>query len=171
MARLAPQWRQEEAEIREDLIIAVVTALLSAVTTYWAMGTKIRADLEAEYDKDLRERRLTAYKALWALTEPLALYSPPEAMSPEGARSLSERLRGWYFRDGIVLSTAARDAYFTLQKKLTAGPIATAAARTNPLDQADVEVLRNASSAMRTILSRDVASRRPPMLANDDRGG
>jgi hypothetical protein len=158
----------------ENLMIAVgtalVTALLSAATTYLSLVTKIRGDLEAQYDKDLRERRLTAYAALWALTEPLARYSPPEALSPHGASSLSERLRSWYFRDGIVLSAAARNAYFALQKKLTAEPIAAGAARTRPLDQSVIEDLQQASSAMRTALARDVASRRPPMIASDDRG-
>lgn len=152
-----------------DLMVAVVTALLGAVITYATMGAKIRRDLEAEYDKDLRERRLTAYASLWALTEPLALYSPPEALSPHGARLLSERLRNWYFRDGMVLSGTARDTYFTLQKKLTAKPIAAAATRTEPLAQAVLKELQAASSAMRTALAADVASRQPPMIANDDR--
>ena len=154
----------------EELMIAVATALLSVATTFATLRAKIRRDLEAQYDKDLRERRLTAYAALWALTEPLALYSPPGPLSAQGARSLSERLRGWYFRDGLVLSASARDAYFTLQKKLTAEPIAAAPARTGPLDPTVVEVLRKTSSAMRTALARDVASRRPPMIGDEDGG-
>jgi hypothetical protein len=174
-AGLTLRRRTGEAVIPGDLMIAaaaaLVTALLSAGTTYVALVTKIRRDLEAQYDKDLRERRLAAYAALWALTEPLALYSPSEPLSPRGARSLSERLRSWYFSDGIVLSAAARNAYFTLQKKLTAEPIAAAPARTKPLDPPVIEDLQKASSAMRTALSRDVASRRPPMIASDDGGG
>ena len=153
-----------------ELLIAVVTAMLSVATTYVALRTKIRGDLEAEYDKDLRERRLTAYSALWALTEPLALYSPPEPLTAQGARLLSERLRSWYFSDGILLSTAARDAYFTLQRKLTAEPVAAAPARTRPLDPSIVGELQEASSAMRTALSADVASRRAPMIASDGGG-
>lgn len=151
------------------LATAVVTALLGGLASYVALGAKIRGELQAEYDKDLRNRRTEAYRALWALTEPLALYSPPEALSPDGARALSECLRGWYFSDGIVLSAAARDAYFTLQKKLTAEPIAGAAARSAPVAPPVLKDLRDASSAMRTILSRDVASRRPLKKAGDDR--
>ena len=78
----------------EDLTIAVVTALvtaaLSVATTYVALVTKIRRDLEAQYDKDLRERRMTAYAALWTLTEPLARYSPPKPLTAQGVRSLSD---------------------------------------------------------------------------------
>ena len=158
-------------EISGELLTVIVTTLLSVPATYLAMSTKIRRDLEAQYDKDLRERRLIAYAALWALTEPLAIYSPPEPLSPHGARALSQRLRSWYFRDGMVLSTRARDAYFTLQKLLTAETIAAAPAPTRPLEEAALKDLRDASSAMRTALSRDVASRRPPMIASDNRQG
>jgi len=154
----------------EYLMIPLVTALLSAATTYVALVTKIRRDLEAQYDKDLRDRRMTAYTALWALTEPLARYSPAEALSARGARSLSELLRGWYFSDGIVLSAKARDTYFELQRKLTAEPIAAASARTEPLDRAVVKGLQDASRAMHTALCGDVASRRPPMIGSKDRG-
>ena len=158
----------------EDLLIAAATvlvpALLSAWLTYWALGARIRGELEAQYDKDLRDRRLAAYAGLWALTEPLARYSPPETLSPNGARSLSMRLRSWYFRDGIVLSVAARDAYFALQKRLTAMPADAASGPADPLSDPVLDVLRAASSAMRTALARDVASRRPPMIASHDRG-
>ena len=150
----------------DDLMGTIVAALLSAVTTYVALRTKIRRDLEADNDKDLRERRMTAYAALWALTEPLALYSPARKLSGHGARALSERLRHWYFTQGMVLSTEARKAYFALQKALTDKPLARAAAETEDLDTPLVEPLQEISHDLRTALSRDVASRRPPMIAS-----
>lgn len=152
----------------DDLISTLVAALVSAVTTYVALRTKIRRDLEAQYDKDLRERRMTAYAALWALTEPLAIYSPARKLSGHGARALSERLRHWYFTEGMVLSAAARDRYFDLQKALTKDSLAAAAADTAPLDTTALKPLQEASSTLRTALSNDVASRRPPMIASDD---
>lgn len=158
-------------ELMSAIATALVAALLSAATTYVALVTKIRRDLEAQYDSDLRGRRLSSYAALWALTEPLALYSPPRKLSGHGAHALSERLRHWYFTDGMVLSAAARDSYFALQKALTAEPLAALAADTAPLDPPVVEPLRAASSTLRTALSRDVASRRPPMIASDERVG
>jgi len=158
-------------ELMSAMATALVAALLSAATTYVALVTKIRRDLEAQYDRDLRERRMAAYAALWALTEPLALYSPARDLSGRGARALSERLRHWYFSDGMILSEAARDSYFALQKKLTAPALAKAATETSALDTPLVEELQKASSTMRTALSRDVASRRPPMIASDDRSG
>jgi hypothetical protein len=130
------------------------------------MFARIRSDLEANYDKDLRDRRLNAYTALWALSEPLARYSPPEPMTARGARRLSERLRSWYFRHGIVLSGTARKAYFALQEALTAPTLAASAASTEPLDPGQVKALHDASTELHKRLSRDVGSRRPPMIAD-----
>jgi hypothetical protein len=155
-----------------DLMSAVATALvaaaLSALTTYVGLRSKIHRDLEAQYDKDLRERRMNAYSALWALSEPLALYSPPRKLSGHGARAMSERLRHWYFTDGIVLSGEARKAYFALQKALTTDLLAAAAADTAALDTPLVEPLQKLSRNLHTALSKDVASRRPPMIASDE---
>jgi hypothetical protein len=147
----------------------LLTTLLSVPVTFFAMRSKVRRDLEADYDKDLRERRLTAYAALWALGEPLARYSPPGPLSAHGARALSQRLRGWYFSEGMVLSEAARKAYFDLQDKLTAPPIAAAPAPTRPLDEAVVKDLRDASTNLHKALSFDVASRQPPIIADGGR--
>lgn len=154
-------------DLMSAMATALVAALLSFATTYVGLRTKIRRDLEAQYDKDLRERRMTAYSALWALTEPLAIYSPPRKLSGHGARALSERLRHWYFTDGIVLSREARKAYFALQKALTEKPLAAAAVDTAALDATLVEPLQKISHDLRTALSRDLASRRPPMIASD----
>jgi len=155
-------------DLMSALAIALAGALFSAATTYVGLRTKIRRDLEAQYDKDLRERRMTAYAALWALTEPLALYSPARKLTGRGARALSERLRHWYFTDGMVLSGTARDSYFDLQKALTTKSLTDVAADTEDLKPQVVEPLQAASSRLRTALSNDVASRRPPMIASDD---
>jgi hypothetical protein len=147
--------------IPEQMQIALATALLSALTTYLALVTKIRRDLEAQYDKDLRERRLKAYPALWALSEPLARFSPAREFCPDDARTLSQEMRKWYFREGLVMSMAAREAYFRLQGKLTAK---TVAAAIPPLAFEVIEDLKKASSEMHNALCGDVGSRRPPMI-------
>ena len=154
-------------DLMSAVATALVAALLSAATTYVGLRTKIHRDLEAQYDKNLRERRMTAYSALWALTEPLALYSPARKLTGRGARALSERLRHWHFTSGMVLSAAARTAYFDLQKALTTDKLADAAAETEDLEMSLVQPLQEASSRLRTALSNDVASRRPPMIASD----
>ena len=153
----------------DDLTNTLVAAMLTALTTYFALRAKVRRDLEAKYDADLRERRITAYSALWSLTEPLAIYSPARKLSGHGARALSERLRHWFFTDGMMLSWDAREAYFALQKALTSEPLAAAAADTAPLDTQVLEPLQNASHALHAALSKDVASRRPPMIASDEK--
>jgi hypothetical protein len=155
----------EEAEMPE-WAIAVLTGLVTFGGTMLTMHAKVRRDLEASYDKALYDRRMTAYASLWALTEPFARYSPSGPLSPNGARALSERLRRWYFREGIVMSRVVRDAYFALQDALTADRIA-AASTASPLAQSAIEDLRTLSSAMRTALSKDLSARRPPLIATD----
>ena len=151
--------------IPEPIQIALVTALLSAATTYLALVTKVRRDLEAQYDKDLRDRRLAVYPALWGLSEPLARYSPAGPLSVEGARALSEKMRQWYFRDGLVMSLAARQAYFDLQSRLV-----DAAAAAEPPDSNAFKGLQKASSIMHAALCGDVGSRRPPMIGAPSQG-
>jgi hypothetical protein len=148
------------------LTIAVVTtattAALSGLTTYFGMKSKILNDLLAQYDKDLRDRRLRAYGALWTLSEPLARFSPIEPLTGAGARTVSQGMRGWYFRDGIVLSEAAREAYFSLQEALLKPRVAAAAA--TPLDRDTLGGLWKASRDLHTALCVDIGSRKPPMI-------
>jgi hypothetical protein len=154
----------------DDLTLAVVTAAvtgaLSIVATYFATRGKIRHELLAQYDKDLRDRRMTAYGALWTLTEPLARYSPPKRLSGEGARSVSEDMRIWYFRNGIVLSKRARETYFKLQGGLTDEKLATG---TEPLDEKALKALQDASRDLHTALCGDIGSRKPPMIGSKPR--
>jgi hypothetical protein len=152
----------------DDLTITVVTAgvtaALSVFATYFATVAKVRYELLAGYDKDVRERRLTAYGKLWTLGEPLARYSPPKPLSAEDARALSADMREWYFRDGIVMSEAAREAYFALQRELAGERVAREGA--GPLNERDLKTLQDASRGLHTALCNDVGSRKPPMIGS-----
>lgn len=152
-------------DLKITVATAVVTAILSVFTTYFVTVAKIRHELLAQYDKDLRERRLTAYGALWTLTEPLARYSPPGPLTAEAVRSLSQLLRSWYFRDGIVMSKAAREAYFELQRRLTKEGLA-GAASAGPLGNVTLGKLQDASRDLHTALCGDIGSRKPPMIGS-----
>ncbi|MEA3041900.1 MAG: hypothetical protein QOC65_1389 [Sphingomonadales bacterium] len=158
-------------DLTAALVTAAVTAALTWGTTYYGMKAKIRHDLVAQYDKDLRDRRLTAYAALWALTEPLARFSPARPLSGKGAHLLSRTLRRWYFRDGLLLSAKARKAYFALQNGLTGKDVAAASAGSEPLDPVVVEKLRKASTVLHTALCGDVGSRNPPMIGGPEQTG
>ncbi len=75
--------------ITASLLLAGVTALF----TYLATRSKIRLDLTAEYDKDLRTSRLKAYQDLWKLLEPLARYSRPGPVTYVVIKDIAEKMR------------------------------------------------------------------------------
>jgi hypothetical protein len=71
-----------------------------------------------------RLRLVLSYEHLWGLLEPLARYGRAEPFTADSARSLSERLRAWYFQaaGGMYLyfcpHLTAHHAYMELQREL-----------------------------------------------------
>jgi hypothetical protein len=134
---------------------SVVGFLLGLASAYIGLYWKVRKDLEAEYDKDLRAKRRDAYAALWKLLQPLAKYSPPAPLTPESLKQLSAALRQWYFEvGGLYMTATTRDAYFKLQDELTA-------------QDANAERAQKKGSDLRTATTRDVGSRRDPLTGED----
>jgi len=134
-----------------DLGKAVVGFALGLVSAYVGLYWKVRKELEAEYDKDLRTDRLHAYAALWKLLQPLAKYSPPGPLTPEALKQLSVALRQWYFEvGGLYMSTGTRDAYFALQDELIS-------------QSTSGEKAQEAGSRLRTATTRDVGARNQPL--------
>jgi hypothetical protein len=117
------------------VVAAVITALLGTVfgaiitsrknETIARLGAekdkaiaqlKVVQELQIEYDKDLRIRRIHHYEKLWALMEPMAKYPPPDPITYGEVRNRSILFRGWYFAGGgLFLSEETRDSYFDLQ--------------------------------------------------------
>ena len=99
------------------LITGVLTFVVAGVGTYVTTYVKWRKDLLVEYDKDLRARRIDAYRELWRQLQPLAEYARPVHVTPAQLVEISINLRRWYFEiGGLFLSESSRDAYFALQK-------------------------------------------------------
>jgi hypothetical protein len=144
-----------------EVVLALTSSVLTAIITAYLASRKIREDLEARYDTDLRERRLNVYTELWKSLEPLAKYSPPGPVTGTVMADLSRSLRVWYYETGgIFLSTEARDAYFRLQDALVGG-IHNAAGDGNAVVGAETfEFIRARSSALRTGLAHDIGTRR-----------
>jgi hypothetical protein len=159
-----------------EAIVAVIGLVGSAAGAMWAayVGTRrrIAAELEGRYDAELKDQRLGVYPKLWATLEPLALYArdPPGYPTRAEIAKLAVGLRRWYFNDGgLYLSAESREAYFDLQKALTA--LTTSAswnAAGRPSDQIDKDTfhhLREIGSWLRTALTYDVGTRRRFSLA------
>ncbi len=137
----------------------VIAALLAGLLTYLITSLRLRRELEAEYDLDLRGKRIEAYSKLWKLLQPLAKYAREKPFDLGKANALTKELRIWYFEDGgLLLSGEARDAYFKVQDALTA-----ASQKKSEIageDLPDFKKIRKLASALRTALATDVGTRK-----------
>ena len=148
----------------DDLTKAILSFALGAVGSYLGLLWKVRKDLEAAYDKDLRERRLVVYRTLWAHLEPLAKYVPPGPVSGALLRQLAEHLRRWYFAEGgIYLSDGTRAAYFKLQETLVPY-VASCGDEHEAVDASKLEAIQKSGSFLRTWMAKDVGTRRRSMI-------
>jgi hypothetical protein len=145
----------------DSLVIGVASAVGSAFLTYMTTFLKIRQDLAAQYDADLRRDRIVVYKTLWKCTEPLARYARVSVFTYKDAEVLATALRCWYFEEGgLFLSEPARDAYFELQKALKAMNGDSQQQVPDPV----LENLMGIGSRLRTRLSQDVGTRVQALL-------
>lgn len=145
----------------DSVAVALASAVAGGALTYVTTIMKIRQDLAAQYDADLRRDRIGVYKRLWTLLQPLARYAPPGEFSFSKGHELATALRAWYFEEGgLFLSEPARDAYFALQDALKAldGPSADA------VPAETLKALMDVGSTLRTHLSEDVGTRAKAML-------
>lgn len=141
----------------------IITFILSVAVSYLAVRWKIRKELDAMYDRTLREYRLPVYQRLWESLQPLSKYSPPAPVTHKIVTDLSIRLREWYYLEGgLYLSKKAQKAYVQLQGEMkeTAG----SSESSNVLNEKTLNKLFNAGSTLRTAMAFDVGTRKAPML-------
>ena len=99
-------WNWLGAIPNNSAVAAIVAGIFGIVGGFFSAFLKIRYDLRGEYDKDLRNKRLVAYQALWQELQPLAFYSPPFPVTYNTVSELSAALRRWYYEvGGLFLSS------------------------------------------------------------------
>lgn len=146
------------------ILSGILSAIITAVVTYLATVVKIRRELEATYDRDLRDKRIAVYKELWKQLEPLAKYGRSRQFSLEVARDLTQNLRNWYFETGgLFLSDRTRDAYFSVQEALKLVCEDNLLGESQPIDGMRFEAIRKMGSALRTQMTLDVGTRKRPL--------
>jgi hypothetical protein len=152
-------------------ITAIISGLVGFIPTYLAAILKYRKELESEYDKDLRNKRIEAYKVLWCHLQPLAKYARIEPFSYNKVNTLLVDLRKWYFENGgIYLTENSRDRYFDLMDELQ--KISLSNNTKSVVDQTNREIIefdgvRELGSLLRTDFTRDIGTRRDPKLGYD----
>lgn len=152
-----------------ELLTAVAGALVTGIVTYFATARKVRNDLEAEYDRDLRSRRIRVYQKLWQALEPLAVYAPPGPVTYDGAQELAVSLRTWYYETGgLYLSEDSRDCYFPLQTALAELAAQAPGDGTAEIPPEKLKDLKGKGSRLRKSMARDVGTRKRPIIDDED---
>jgi hypothetical protein len=77
---------------------------------------KLQVEMAYQLNRDLLSKRFEAYGDLWSRMHDTAIYTTT-GFSPTEATDLLKKLSEWYFSatGGILLTTRARDFYFSLQ--------------------------------------------------------
>jgi len=148
---------------------ALIGASVGVITTYLAAVLKLRSDLRFEFDKDLREKRITHYEELWRLTGAFPKYGPQPEITYGELRTLTSKLRDWYFsKGGMFLSNEGRAAYFYFQERLRAVLANPQLSPSESVDNPTYERLRNFGSDLRTALVKDVGTRKQSELSQHE---
>lgn len=154
-----------------DIVIALFTGIFGivagALVAYVGAVVKFRKDLEAEYDKDLRSKRLESYKNLWKYLQLLARYDRPKPLNIQTITELTNSIRQWYFEEGgLYLSEATRKTYFDLKKAIQI-IIESNKYRTDELlDKKDSADILEKASLLRASLTKDVGTRKSSPIAD-----
>jgi hypothetical protein len=102
-----------------NVLIGAIGVVVGAAASIIVARLRVPQELQIEYDRDLRARRIEHYTKLWSSMLPLAKYPPPDPLPYDNVRQLSMTLRRWYFRGGgLFMSKETRDTYFNLQDGL-----------------------------------------------------
>lgn len=108
----------------------------------------------AGVDADLRARRASAYAEPWRLSGALPQWPRNTELTYERLLELTLQLRRWYFdAGGMLLSEPARKALGAVQQAIAA---VTEERREGLVSDADYARVRDAFSALRQALSRDL---------------
>jgi hypothetical protein len=151
-------------KVQAAILSGVLSAIVTGVVTYFATVVKIRRELEASYDRDLREKRIEVYKDLWKHLEPLARYARPHPFSRAIAKDLTQTLRFWYFETGgLFLSERTRDAYFAVQEALKQICEDKTPGEDHLVSEEGFETIIKKGSTLRTQMTLDVGTRKRPL--------
>jgi hypothetical protein len=138
---------------------AIVAALAAWLGKVWADRLSQAQKFIGEIDLDLRKRRIEVYESLWKSTALLPKWPRAESVTYADLAALSQQLREWYYGSGgMYLSKTSRDeGYGPLQGAITS---VLGEGKIGVLSPADYEAVRKKCSALRTMLTEDIETRR-----------
>ena len=152
-------------ECTNPLLTGALGLVGGAILTYLTAILKFRKELEADFDKELRDHRLKVYEELWRLLEALARYDLPKPLTPKVLHELSVSMRKWYFeKGGLYLSDNTRDVYFGLKEAVKRILSDQRLDVNNEIPQHQSQAILAQASLLRAWLTRDVKTRRSPAV-------
>ncbi|HAJ37901.1 MAG TPA: hypothetical protein DCL15_19700 [Chloroflexi bacterium] len=155
-----------ESALLPPIITGLFGVLSGIAGTYLAAILKFRKDLEADYDRDLRSRRLDVYKKLWNHLQLAARYDRPKPLTLSTLEELTTAMRVWYFEEGgIYLSEPTRARYFELKEAIKQ-LLETGRGADQELDDRDSQQLLKLASLLRSSMTSDVGTRKSSPLAD-----
>jgi hypothetical protein len=136
--------------IGEAVASGLIGAALGAIATLLAVVLTPLAQRRDRYDAALLTRRMTAYEALHQVLEPTSRYA--EALDRDlDQHALTDALTRWYYTGhGLYMTKRLRDQFFDLR---------------DHLDAMTRKQIGDLASDIRTQMTKDLNSRRPPLLA------
>jgi hypothetical protein len=145
LERQPPPWLSPVLSVGATLLSVfggLIAGFLGATKAATSAFNVARSNREGELDQAVHEQRLNVYPLLVQATAPLAIYFPGHtgALGPQHCEKIGSAMSKWYFAGGgILLSTEARNAYFTIVRALTRASRATELRTPSfPDDAADV---------------------------------
>lgn len=145
----------------DSIATVVVSAIVGAVVAFVGAYTQKIIDARGVISQEVRNERQAVYQTLWKNTELLPMFPKNSTATYRQLHNLTRTCRDWYFREGgIYLSEEAQRAYRTAQKIMCDAVNAKPTELDTPLSDADYESSRSALSALRTELTKDLASRK-----------
>jgi len=150
-------------------IIAFIAAIAGIFFTYYG----VKRNLQAQYDIDLRSKRIDAYRSLWKELHLLRKHSAPETLSYGEVNTLLKELTSWYYEDGkgMYLTEKSRERFLDLLKELEDITKTKGARKDEAISSSDLGTfpdketktkgsgLRGAGSELRTLLLKDIGTR------------
>ncbi len=147
-----------------ELLTVVVSAAVGALVAYLGSIWQTRFEARRVIHERVHEQRAKLYPVAWKLTGSFPRRPRTDTATYGSLRALAVSLRDWYYEEGgLYLSGGARRAYTDWQDAVDE------VLKTNQGDESELseehyEIVRQAGSSLRTMLTRDLLSRsRPPM--------
>lgn len=130
------------------IIAGIVSLIVSSVIAVWVQRKKLASD----YDLLLRNERLTEYRKLRELTEPLGWYGNHE-INNDTMKELLTKLDHWYFENGggLLLSDLSIIIFEELLFSLNSF-------------QNNASEIRKKATKLRSALSFDIGGRKQSLL-------